>query len=369
MFRHSDSLIRQYHLNSCIRYTFLCRQIAITLKTIIVEHRMRALVYTGPNTLEMATVPDPTPNDGEAIVAVEACGICGSDMHAFHGTDPRRLPPLVLGHEAAGTVLTGTMKGQRVTVNPMVTCGACIYCIEGRENLCPHRSLISIPPREGAFAERLAIPERNLIPVPDGIPLAHAALAEPLACGWHAIRLAAQSLVRPVSDVRLVVLGGGAIGLGAALVAQVFGVKDIWIMEPNDARRAMLGRVAPFRTCASEEDGPEPGDSSLIIDAYGSEQSRATSTRLAAPGGVIAHIGLAGGEAGLDTRRMTLQEITFFGTYTYTNADFAATAQAIFDHRLGDFGWVEERPLESGVQAFADLDAHKVEAAKIVLKM
>ena len=333
---------------------------------------MRALVYTAPNTLEMATVPDPTPSDGDSVVAIEAVGICGSDMHAFHGTDPRRLPPLILGHEAAGTVIEapkgGPMTGQRVTVNPMVTCGTCIYCTEGRENLCPDRSLISIPPREGAFAERLAMPARNLIPVPDHTPLAHAALAEPLACGWHAIRLASNSMVRPIADSRLVVLGGGAIGLGAALAARIFGVEDIWIMEPNADRRAMLSAVAPFRVCASEEDGPAAGDSSLIVDAYGSEASRATATRLAAPGGVIAHIGLAGGGAGLDTRRMTLQEITFFGTYTYTDADFKATAQAIYDGRFGDFAWIEERPLEDGVKAFADLDAHKVSAAKLVLK-
>ena len=290
---------------------------------------MRALLYTAPHALEMADIPDPVPG---------------------------------------GTVIDGPMKGKRVTVNPMVTCGTCDFCTEGRENLCPDRSLLSIPPRNGAFGERVVIPASNLVEVPDDIPLAHAALAEPLACGWHAVRLASQSMVRPIADSRLVVLGGGAIGLGAALVARVFGIEDITIMEPNAARRAMLSEVAGFDTCAGEEDGPDAGTSTIVIDAYGSEASRASSTRLVTPGGVIAHIGLAGGGAGLDTRRMTLQEITFFGTYTYTNADFRATAQAIFDRRFGDFGWVEERPLEDGAQAFADLDAGAVRAAKVVLK-
>ncbi len=329
---------------------------------------MRALVYTGPNSLEMAEMPDPIPAAGESVVEIEAVGICGSDQHAYHGTDPRRTPPLILGHEAAGTVVAGALEGRRVTINPMVTCGTCPYCVERRENLCPHRSLLSIPPREGAFAQRVAIPADNLVPVPDGTPMAHAALAEPLACGWHALRLAAQSLVRPLADARLVVLGGGAIGLGTALAARVYGMSDIWIAEPNAARREMLAEAGPFRIYGGDDDTPEDGSAPLVVDAYGSAASRADASRLAAPGGVIAHIGLAGGEAGLDTRRMTLQEITFFGTYTYTNDDFRATAQAIFDGRFGDFSWIEERALEDGAQAFRDLDARTVRAAKIVLK-
>ena len=329
---------------------------------------MRALVYTGPNTLEMADVPDPVPGPGESVVEIEAVGICGSDQHAYHGTDPRRVPPMILGHEAAGRVVSGPMEGERVTVNPMVTCGECSYCIEKRENLCPNRSLLSIPPREGAFAQRVAIPPKNLVVVPDGTPLSHAALAEPLACGWHALRLAGNSFVRPMADARLVVLGGGAIGLGTALAARVYGIDDIWIAEPNAARREMLAEAGPFRIYSGDDDAPEDGSAPLVVDAYGSEASRATASRLAAPGGVIAHIGLAGGLAGLDTRRMTLHEITFFGTYTYNDDDFRATAHAIFEGRFGDFSWIEERPLDDGAQAFRDLDARSVRAAKIVLR-
>ena len=329
---------------------------------------MHALVYTGPNSLEYREVDDPVAGAGEAVVAVEAVGICGSDMHSYHGSDPRRVAPLILGHEAAGVALSGRYEGQRVTINPLIACGECSYCIEGRDNLCPERILLSITPRQGAFAEKVAIPERNLIPVPDGVAIEQAALAEPIACGWHAVRLAANSFVRPIADARIVVLGGGAIGIGAALVAAVHGVRDIWVAEPNKARQETVRQAGDFKVFSGEEDGPEAGSVSLVIDAYGSEASRANSTQLVAPGGVIAHVGLAGGGAGLDTRRMTLQEITFFGTYTYTKADFAATARAIFDGRMGDFSWIEERPLSEGVAAFADLDAAKVKAAKIVLR-
>ncbi len=329
---------------------------------------MRALVYTAPFTVEMRDVPDPVPEAGQALVAVGAVGICGSDMHGFAGHDERRIPPLILGHEAAGTALSGKYEGKRVTINPLVSCGECSYCIEGRDNICPDRKLISIPPREGAFAEKLAIAERNLVVVPDGVAIEQAALAEPIACGWHAMRMAAKSFVRPLADARVVILGGGAIGLGTALVARLHGVSDIWVSDPSPARRATVQAAGPFKTFDGKSGGPEAESAELVVDAYGSEASRASSTDFAAPGGVIAHIGLAGGGAGLDTRRMTLQEITFFGTYTYTMADFRATARSIFDGRLGDFNWVEQRPLSDGAAAFADLKEGNVGAAKIVLR-
>jgi len=329
---------------------------------------MRALVYTGPRSLELRDVPDPEPRPGEARVRVDAVGICGSDMHAWLGHDERRPAPLILGHEAGGEVLEGRLKGQRVTVNPLVTCGTCDACVSGRDNLCPSRQIISMPPREGAFAELIAMPERNLVPVPGCVAIEQAALAEPMACGWHAVRLAAQVLGRPLSACSIVVLGGGAIGIGAALVAAAQGARDVQIAETNPARHATLETAGPFRVYDPKTGEPDPGEADLVVDAFGGDASRAAASRLVRPGGVIAHIGLAGGAGGLDIRRITLQEITLIGTYTYSMADFRDTARAIFAGRLGVFGWIEERGLAEGVQAFADLQAGKVAASKIVLR-
>jgi threonine dehydrogenase-like Zn-dependent dehydrogenase len=328
---------------------------------------MKALVYTGVGAVEYRDVPKPDASPSLSLVRVEAVGICGSDMHGYHGADPRRVPPLILGHEACGIAESGPFEGQRVTVNPMTTCGRCRYCIEGRDNICPERKLLSIPPHEGAFAEYLSIPAKNLVLVPEGVAPEHAALAEPLACGWHAIRLGAERLSQPLSTARVVILGGGAIGVGAALCALDQGAKDITISDPSPLRRETVKASGPFKVFDPTGDAPEDSTVDLVIDAYGSEASRASATALAAPGGVIAHIGLAGGGAGLDTRKMTLQEITFIGTYTYTMADFHETARAIFDGRLGDFGWIEKRPLSGGASAFKDLDDGKVAAAKVVL--
>jgi threonine dehydrogenase-like Zn-dependent dehydrogenase len=184
---------------------------------------MKALVYTGPNTLVFRDEPEPTLEAGEVLVKVEAVGICGSDMHAYHGFDARRPPPLILGHEAAGRIVGGRRDGERVTINPLVVDPACPYAVEGRWHLSPTRQIISMPPRPGAFAGFVRIPERNVVPIPDEMPIAHAALAEPVAVSWHAVRIGAERLHQPLAASRVVVLGGGAIGLAAALAARCFG--------------------------------------------------------------------------------------------------------------------------------------------------
>jgi L-gulonate 5-dehydrogenase len=329
---------------------------------------MRALIYTGPKALELRQVAEPVAGPGEALVRVDAVGICGSDMHAYLGHDERRPAPLILGHEAAGTALSGPLKGRRITVNPLVSCRKCDFCIEGRDNICPSRQIISLPPREGAFAERITIPERNLVEIPDAVAIEHAALAEPIACGWHAVGLAARVLTRPLAAAHVVVIGGGAIGIGAALTAAAQGARDIHIAETNTARHPVLTAAGPFQVYDPQIGEPEPGTADLVVDAYGGDASRMAASRLVRAGGVIAHIGLAGGSGGLDMRRFTLQEITVIGSYTYTMADFHETARAIFTGRLGDFGWIEQRQLDDGAQAFADLLAGRVTASKIVLR-
>jgi len=326
---------------------------------------MKALVYTGPESLDYREAPEPEPG-GDALIRVAHVGICGSDMHAWAGHDDRRPAPLILGHEVSGTVVAGPGAGRRVTVNPLVTCGACDECRSGRDNLCASRQIISMPPREGAFAEMLAMPPGNLIPIPDGVPTEKAALTEPLACGWHAVRLAEHALGRPIGEARCLVLGGGAVGLGAALVLGARGAPEIHIAETNPARRAIVSGAGDFRVYdPTAVDGPGAVD--LAIDAAGFEITRATASAAVRPGGAILHIGLGSAAGGLDIRRMTLQEITFIGTYTYSAADFRDTAEAMFAGRLGALDWPEIRPLSEGARAFADIRAGRAAAPKIIL--
>lgn len=329
---------------------------------------MKALVYTGPNAVEMRDVPEPTPIDADILVQVESVGICGSDLHAYLGHDGRRPAPLILGHEASGIVLSGENIGRRVTVNPLVSCMECDVCKQGRENLCAQRQIISMMPREGAFAQRISIPERNLVTVPDHVSFDQAALAEPMACGWHAVRLA-MSVVNHLepSGLRVLVQGGGAIGTGAALAAKAQGAREIVVVEPHKDRRNFLKEKSGLDV-RSPDELVQDDLFDVIIDGVGYSGTRAEASARAKPGGVISHIGLGEASGGLDIRRMTLQEITFVGTYTYTMEDFRQTAHAIFDGRLGDMSWVETMPLEAGAAAFANLVAGKVQAPKIILK-
>ena len=322
---------------------------------------MKALVYEGVETLRYRDVPDAVPQTGEHLIRIEAVGICGSDMHAYLGHDARRPAPLILGHEGAGTIVGGDHDAMRVTINPLVTCMTCPACLAGRENLCPERQIISMQPREGAFAQYVAMPMRNLVEVPENVPLDKAALAEPLAVSWHAARLALEAL-HPAMERRAVVIGGGAIGLAAALALQAMGVDDVTVVEPNATRRTYLAETCGQRV-AEAADGMVP----LVIDAVGYGGTRAVASQIVQPGGVIAHVGLGDSKEGFDVRRATLQEITFIGTYTYTAQDFRDTAAAIFDGRLGALGWTETRPLSDGARAFGDIRAGVVAAPKIIL--
>ncbi|MGJ8569653.1 MAG: alcohol dehydrogenase catalytic domain-containing protein [Hoeflea sp.] len=330
---------------------------------------MKALVYTAPESLAYREEPAPVVPPGECLVRVEAVGICGSDMHAYLGHDERRPAPLILGHEAAGVVVEGPGTGRRVTVNPLATCGHCRACKAGRNNLCPERQILSMAPRQGAFAEYIAIPPENLVEMPDHVSFEKACLAEPLACGWHAMQLGARALDVPLTGARCLVVGGGAIGLGAALALSVNGATDICISEANQRRIPALKSAGRFKIVSPDDINTEnPGGYDLVIDGVGFSQTRAASSRSARPGGVIVHIGLGDASGGLDIRRMTLQEITFIGAYTYTPVDFRDTAAAIFDGRLGALDWAEIRSLDDGAEAFADIKGGRAAAPKIVLK-
>jgi threonine dehydrogenase-like Zn-dependent dehydrogenase len=330
---------------------------------------VKALVYTGPNTVVYRDEPEPVALPGEVIVKVEAVGICGSDMHAYHGHDTRRPPPLILGHEAAGTIVSGPRSGQRVTINPLVVDPACPYAREGRWHLSPTRQILSMPPRPGAFAQYVRVPETNVVAIPDHLSFDEAALAEPVAVSWHAVRLGTEKLHQPMAAARVAVLGGGAIGLTSALVARLFGAHHIVVGETNALRRKTLEALGGLLVYAPGT-AAEPEDNSidLVIDAVGATPTRAAASRMVRPGGVIVHLGLLPGMDGLDIRKVTLQEVTFTGSYCYTPMDFGQTVEALATGGFGKLGWYETRGLDEGAAAFAAIDNGATAAAKIVLR-
>ncbi len=329
---------------------------------------MKALVYTHPNEMTYRDEPQPTLFAGEVLIRVDAVGICGSDMHAYHGRDPRRVPPLILGHELAGEILAGPGVGRRVTVNPLITCGHCEFCAQGRNNLCANRTMIGMT-RAGAFAEYVTTAAASVIDLPQGMSLRAAALTEPAATALHAISAATRVLARPLPECSLLVIGAGAIGLLASLLLRSYGCRRIRLAETNALRRAAAERAGSFVTYdPTLDETPPEGSVDLVIDAVGARATRQAALAAVKPGGVVLHIGLADWASEIDMRKLTLGEITLIGAYTYTTADLRAAACALHEGAFGDLAWVEERALSEGAQAFRDLDQGRAAAAKIVLR-
>lgn len=332
---------------------------------------MKALVYTQPNELQLQERPQPELVDGEVVLKIDAVGICGSDMHAWHGHDPRRKPGLVLGHEFVGTVTEsaapGFTPGTRFTGNPLITCGVCDYCVQGRNNLCSDRTMVGMT-RPGAYAEYMSIPAASLIAMPQNMSDIAAALTEPAATAWHAINLSMRVLPRPVHECCVLVIGGGAIGMLAGLLLKHLGVARLTISEPNPLRREALQTYVGCDTLDPREQAPGENQYDYVLDAVGANVTRQQAFTAIKPGGVIMHVGLQDWASEIDMRKLTLAEITLLGTYTYTTADLRATVAALHAGVFGDLAWVEQRPLAEGQRTFEDLDKGRTAAAKIVLR-
>jgi len=220
----------------------------------------------------------------------------------------------------------------------------------------------------GAYAEYVKIPQRNLVELPDSLNFVHASLAEPTATALHALNLARMSSSRPLAELKVMVIGGGAIGMLVALLLKGYGCSDILLAETNDLRgKSVLDHVGcqvfnPINDIDQKESCYD-----LVIDCVGGGKTRELALSGVKPGGTVVHIGLMDSNDGLDIRKLTLFEINLIGVYCYTAADVRAAVKAIDDGLLGDLSWVETRPLSQGSQAFVALHNGTTAAAKIVL--
>ncbi|WP_106419606.1 alcohol dehydrogenase catalytic domain-containing protein [Salinicola tamaricis] len=326
---------------------------------------MQALFYTGPEQMELRDTELPPLAAGESRVRVLATGICGSDLHAYHGHDPRRVPPMILGHEAAGEVVEGALVGKRVTMNPLVICGHCDYCREGRQNLCSNRTMLGMN-RPGTFADSVVVPDHCLIELPDGMSPVVAALTEPAATVLHAINRLERSLARPLAEARVLVIGAGAVGLLTGLMLRQRGVRRLTLAETNPLRRETAER-AGLTMIDPRQTPPEADSVEAVFDCVGAAVTRAMAVQATRPGGALMHLGLQDNDGPFDMRAVTLKELIVLGAYTYTPNDLHATVDLLASGALGSLDWVETRGLEGGATAFADLVAGRTAAAKIVL--
>ena len=332
---------------------------------------MHALVYTGTQELVYREEKNPKIINGESIVKVSASGICGSDMHAYHGKDNRRIPPLILGHEISGTIDKGKFAGKKVILNPLITCGKCNYCKNGREHLCGKRIILGMNKpieRQGGFAEYVSIPDQNIYELPKTLEIKEAPIAEPTAVALHAVELGEKKIYESLKNSKALVIGGGAIGLLSGLIlSKVKNCKEIVIVDPNEKR---LGECSKYL----DADAVKPDSKSIISDNFdivfdtvGMEVTRQQAIKAVKPGGIIIHIGLTQPSGSFDFRKATLQEVTFIGTYCYTNKDFEKTLDILANKKIGILGWIEYRKLKDGFGAFKDIHNGTCIAPKIIL--
>ena len=332
---------------------------------------MQALVYTDTQTLIYREEKNPKLLNGESIIKVSASGICGSDMHAYHGHDNRRIPPLILGHEVSGVINKGKDIGKKVVLNPLITCGKCNYCTNKREHLCPKRIILGMNrpiERQGGFAEYVSIPDKNIYELPKNLNMKEAPIAEPCAVALHAVELGENELSLKLKDSKALVIGSGAIGLLSGLIlSKVKKCKEIVIVEPNDKR---LKESLKYL----DADGLKPNSKNInkdhfdiVFDTVGLEATRKQAIESIKPGGIIIHIGLTQPSGNFDFRKTTLQEITFIGTYCYTNRDFEKTLNILNNKEIGALDWIEYRNLKDGALAFKEIHDGKCAAPKIIL--
>lgn len=337
---------------------------------------MQALVWEGSRRMTVRRVPLPQPMSGEARVRVDAVGICGSELAGYLGHNRLRTPPLVMGHEFAGTVdapapeAESLPEGTRVTVNPLVSCGTCPHCSRGRANLCAERALIGAH-RAGAFAEYVIVPSAACMPIPDDMEGPLAAMAEPAAC---AVRAGTLSEAGPGSAV--LVIGAGPIGILCAHLAQRHGA-EVAITDTNPARREMA-RAWGITRVLDAVDGMQDGDAGAVfegrdpdavIDAVGRDATRRQAVEGVRRGGTVVFVGLHEAEVSFDGNDVVRNEIAVRGSFAYTPSDFETAVQLLTRGALPEPGpWMSVRPLEEGPASFDELVDTSPDVLKIVLR-
>lgn len=259
---------------------------------------MKAVVIEEPNEVVVKEVRDPTPAAGEALVKVEACGICGTDIHVLRGEfEPTRYP-IIPGHEFCGEVVqlgdgvTSLRVGEFVAVDPSLFDGTCVQCRAGRFNLCENWNGIGVGRTNGACAELVSVPAANAFPVPDGMPRHWATLVEPLSCAVHGLDLIDAEVGRT-----WLIYGAGTMGLLLAQLAKECGAASLEMVDTNTRRHALASRLGADRVATTADELGRPRGWDVVIDATGVVAAIEDGLRRVARGGTFLVFGVANADA------------------------------------------------------------------------
>ncbi|MDF2876742.1 MAG: zinc-binding alcohol dehydrogenase family protein [Sporomusa sp.] len=293
------------------------------------DSNMQAIVCTEPSVLSRTTRPLPAPTAGQVLIKVQALGICGSDIHAFHGRQPMFSYPQVMGHEISGQVISvgasvsSITTGQQVIVIPYAHCGHCAACRRGKTNCCTSLSVMGVH-RGGALQEYIVVDEKYLVAV-DGLAHTTAALIEPYAISAHAVRRSGLA-----SGDQVLIVGAGAIGLAAADISRALGAQVI-LAETNPERLAAAANRYEFSQCLNPlnstfdqqlKDMTDGNGPVIIIDATGNPASMNSQINSLAAGGTLVFVGLHSGEVQFNDLAFHKRETTLCGSRGATREDF-----------------------------------------------
>ncbi len=342
---------------------------------------MKALTLSATKHFTFGDVPPPPCAADEVLIAVKACGICGSDVHGMDGSSGRRIPPIIMGHEAAGVVaetgaaVTGWKAGDRVTFDSMIFCGKCAFCQSGRTNLCENRMVMGVScdgyRRNGAFAEYVNLPARLLIPIPEAVSFEQAAFVEPVSVALHAV-----NRVPVKKGDTAVVVGAGMIGLLVLQALRLAGAEKVFCVD-LDPKRLEIARDLGADACFCPKDGDVVKP---ILEATGGAgvdvamevvgitptiQSAVECLRL---GGSLGCVGNIAKTVEFPLQLIVTREISVFGTCG-ANGESPEALQRIAEGSIRVEPLISAvAPLEEGGAWFSRLYDAKEDLMKVILK-
>jgi L-iditol 2-dehydrogenase len=341
---------------------------------------MKSLLLSAYNQLEIADFPAPEVSAGEVLVRVAACGICGSDVHGYDGSSGRRIPPIVMGHEAAGTVaavgtgVEGYAVGDRVTFDSTVYCGACDWCQRGDVNLCDNRQVIGVScgdyRRHGAFAEYVAVPQRILYHLPDNLSFAEAAMLEATSVAIHAVR---------VSQVKggetTLVIGAGMIGLLTLQATRALGCGRVMITDVDASRLSLAKEVGAeeilhasgAELVAQVLDATGGRGVDLAYEAVGRSETVNAAIDCTKKGGTVTLIGNIQPEVTLPLQKVVTRQLRLQGSCA-SAGEYPQAIELIANGKITVAPLITAiAPLEEGPHWFSRLHAREPNLMKVIL--
>jgi L-iditol 2-dehydrogenase len=342
---------------------------------------MKALLLSKYRHLEIADLPMPEPGPDEVLIRVAACGICGSDVHGYDGSSGRRIPPIVMGHEAAGRIaaiganVKGLTEGDRVTFDSTIFCGACAHCRRGDVNLCDHRQVLGVScsdyRRAGAFAEYVAVPSRVIYRLPDPLSFSEAAMLEAVAVAIHGVSLAQ---LPAKANATALVIGAGTIGLLTLQALRASGCSQVLVADIDETRLELAQQLGATRVLSAEGglvaqilELTKGNGVDVVVEAVGRSETVTAAIESICKGGTVVLVGNISPEVTIPLQKVVTRQIRLQGSCA-SAGEYARAIELLASGAIRVKPLITAvAPLAAGPEWFERLYAHEPNLMKVVL--